>query len=345
VVTNGGFGYGNIPSVSFVGGGGSGAGAYASVSNGAVTGITMTEAGSGYGSLPSVVIDAPNGFLIGQTNSNLAISNANQSSLGYYYVVVSNKVASVTSSVVNLTLLYPPSIISSPSSVNLSQYSSNALSVTASGTPPLAYQWTFNGTNIIGAQNSTYDLTNFDIPNIGNYAAIVSNPYGSVTSAVASVQMIPSLVSAFGGALTLWGQSATLNVGAVGSGTLNYQWYDNGVAIPGANGSNYSFDSIQFTNAGLYSVVVSSDYGSVTNTAYQVVVNPAYVSLKLCANVVIQGTVGYIYIIQSTMDLSNTNSWIVETNLTLSQPIEYWDDTSVDVHTGPQKFYRVLPGQ
>ena len=73
--------------------------------------------------------------------------------------------------------------------------------------------------------------------------------------------------------------------------------------------------------------------------------NPANVSLKLCANVVIHGTVGYTYTIQSTIDLSNTNSWIVETNLTLTQPIEYWDDTSVDVHRDSQKFYRVSPGQ
>jgi hypothetical protein len=40
VVTNGGFGYGNIPNISFVGGGGSGASGYAAVSNGILTNIT-----------------------------------------------------------------------------------------------------------------------------------------------------------------------------------------------------------------------------------------------------------------------------------------------------------------
>ncbi|HWY29867.1 MAG TPA: LamG-like jellyroll fold domain-containing protein, partial [Candidatus Acidoferrum sp.] len=62
VVTNGGFGYGVVPSVSFVGGGGSGAAGFATVSNGAVIAVTVTNTGSGYTSAPNVVIGPPNGF-------------------------------------------------------------------------------------------------------------------------------------------------------------------------------------------------------------------------------------------------------------------------------------------
>ena len=79
-MTNGGFGYGNVPNVSFVGGGGSGASGYGTVSNGILVGITVTNAGGGYASLPAVVIGAPNGYFYGQTNSSLTISNANQNS-------------------------------------------------------------------------------------------------------------------------------------------------------------------------------------------------------------------------------------------------------------------------
>ncbi len=32
------------------------------------------------------------------------------------------------------------------------------------------------------------------------------------------------------------------------------------------------------------------------------------------------------------------------TNIILA-PVEIWDDNSTDVHNGPQKFYKVLPGQ
>jgi hypothetical protein len=117
--------------------------------------------------------------------------------------------------------------------------------------------------------------------------------------------------------------------------------------VQDATNSTLTLDSIQFTNAGLYSVVITSFLGSITNTPEQVVVNPANVSLSLCPNVVIQGTVGYNYTIQSTTNLSDTNAWVTTTNLILTQPIQYWDDISTDVSKpgNPQKFYRVLPSQ
>jgi len=58
-LTDGGFGYTNTPLVRLIGGGGSGAGAYAVVSNGVVTSITVTNAGFGYTNVPLVVIEPP----------------------------------------------------------------------------------------------------------------------------------------------------------------------------------------------------------------------------------------------------------------------------------------------
>jgi hypothetical protein len=59
-VSNGGGGYGaSPPSVTLSGGGGSGAVAYATVTNGVVTAITMSVTGTGYTSAPDVIIDPP----------------------------------------------------------------------------------------------------------------------------------------------------------------------------------------------------------------------------------------------------------------------------------------------
>lgn len=52
---NGGSGYTSAPSVTLVGGGGTGATATATVSGGVVTGVTVTNAGSGYTTAPRVV--------------------------------------------------------------------------------------------------------------------------------------------------------------------------------------------------------------------------------------------------------------------------------------------------
>jgi hypothetical protein len=56
------------------------------------------------------------------------------------------------------------------------------LAVGAGGTPPLSYQWTFQGTNLPGATNASLILTNVQLTHSGNYAVIVTNAVGSATS-------------------------------------------------------------------------------------------------------------------------------------------------------------------
>jgi hypothetical protein len=58
-ITDGGFGYTNAPVVRFIGGGGSGAEGFVTISNGTIISITMTNAGYGYTSAPLVVIEPP----------------------------------------------------------------------------------------------------------------------------------------------------------------------------------------------------------------------------------------------------------------------------------------------
>jgi hypothetical protein len=142
------------------------------------------------------------------------------------------------------------------------------------------------------------------------------------------------------------GQGTSISVGAIGSGDLGYQWYLNGVAIAGATSATLNFESIQFTNGGLYSVVVSSPYGSVTNMA-QVVVNPAGVAIGFSPTLTISGEVGSSYMIQRSTNVADTNSWVTLTNLTLTQPVQIWVDTSIDASSpfNPLQFYRVLWGQ
>jgi hypothetical protein len=159
--------------------------------------------------------------------------------------------------------------------------------------------------------------------------------------------MYPFLASPFLGLVTLWGTTTTISVEAWGTGPLDYQWFDNGVAIVDATNATLTLTSIQFTNAGLYSVVVTSPLGSVTNTPAQVVVNPAGVSLGMYPGVTISGVVGYNYIIQGNPDLTNTNGWTNLAEVTLVQPVQLWVDVSVNAAspTNQHRYYRVLPGQ
>jgi len=72
-----------------------------------------------------------------------------------------------------------------------------SFSATATGTAPLSYQWRLNGTNVFGATNATINLTNTQINNAGNYAVVVTNYFGSVTSSVVSLLVFPPQFTVF----------------------------------------------------------------------------------------------------------------------------------------------------
>ena len=287
------------------------------------------------------------GVIPGATNANLTLNPAQTNDWDNYAVIVSNAYGMATSEVALLVVYVPVTIAAQPISQVVPLYGSATFMVLASGFPAPAYQWTFYGTNLVGATSPMLAIANVDLPNLGYYQALIGNGYSSTNSALAALNMSPSLISPFIGASTTWGKSATLSVGTVGSGELSYQWYFNGAAIDGATSPTLNFTSIQFTNGGLYSVVVSSLYGVVTNVPAQVVVNPAGVSLGLYPGVTISGVVGYSYTIQRTVDLTNTNSWVTMATLTLEQPEQLWVDTNTDASLpeNPHRFYQVLPGQ
>ena len=288
------------------------------------------------------------GAIVGATNSNLILNPALTNYSDSYYVTVSNLYGAVTSEVATAFVYLPVSILSQPASLAVPYSTPATFGVTAYGFPtPTSYQWMFNGTNLLGAISNTLTINNVRLANTGNYQVRVGNGYSSATSDIATLNISPSITSPFSGATTIWGTSATISVGAVGSGTLMYQWYFNGVPIDGANLPSLSFSSIQFTNGGLYSVVVSSPYGSITNFAAQVIINPAGVSLGFYPGLTISGVAGYSYIIQSSTNLADTNDWVTQTNLTLTLPMQLWINTSVDASSpfNPTTFYKVLPGQ
>jgi hypothetical protein len=110
---------------------------------------------------------------------------------GNYTVTVTNLYGSITSSNAMLTVLaLPPTITLQPSNQAVYVGSTANLSVAATGSLPLSYQWNFNGTNIAGATNTTLTLTNVQFSQAGNYAMLVTNAYGSVLSSNASLMVM-----------------------------------------------------------------------------------------------------------------------------------------------------------
>ena len=76
------------------------------------------------------------------------------------------------------------------------------------------------------------------------------------------------------------GETATFSVSATGSVPLNYQWYENGVAIDGATRSSYTTPPLLFKEESTpYSVDVTNAYGQETSSAtLDIVSSDAYVA-------------------------------------------------------------------
>ena len=84
-----------------------------------------------------------------------------------------------------------PAVIGAPPQDTLAlEGTSLRLNLTASGTPPLHYQWLFNDTPITGATNIGLQIENVLANDAGAYRVVVSNPINTVTSQVAQVTII-----------------------------------------------------------------------------------------------------------------------------------------------------------
>ena len=99
-----------------------------------------------------------------------------------YYILAGGYSAHVGNLVLHLAFLTPPLITTQPTNQTVTAGSNVTFSVTASGTLPLSYQWSFNGTNLSGATNTMLMLTNVQVSQAGNYTVLVTNAFGSILS-------------------------------------------------------------------------------------------------------------------------------------------------------------------
>jgi len=135
------------------------------------------------------VFNTLNNRLPGATNDTLILPNVQASNAGNYRVTITNDAGSVLSGSGRLTVVTPPVI--TPANPTASLFADVTLLATNVSAGAISSQWLFNGEPIAGAVTNRLVVTNVQKTNAGAYAFVVTYAFGSVTSQVATLKIVP----------------------------------------------------------------------------------------------------------------------------------------------------------
>jgi hypothetical protein len=142
------------------------------------------------------------------------------------------------------------------------------------------------------------------------------------------------------------GSNATFIVFAEGPAPLWYQWFFNqtNLLASDTNCSSLSLTDVQISDAGNYSVIVSTSYGSVTSSnATLTVIFPPTLALQLLAGyplLHLNGMLRSNFVVEYNTNLADTN-WIILLSVTnlVAYPYPFLDPAGV---VPPARFYRAF---
>jgi len=296
--------------------------------------------------------------IAGATNITLALSNVNYLVSGSYTVIASNAFGATISSPGLLFIqttngTVAPSITSQPAGQSVFTGQNVQFTVSATGTPPLAYHWYFNSTNpISGGSNAVLALNNVQLPDAGSYHVVIANGAGAVTSSVATLtvqSLAPFITAQPTNQSVVPGLNALFAVTADGTAPLGFQWFFNNTnLLAGANASSLTITNVQPAQAGSYVVRITNTVGAVTSA-------PALLQLEGMPNYTGEppGMSGYKQGTDLVLSLAPDNrnrTVLVSTNLLDWQPYSTNGPSSAFVQipisttNGPSRYFRLVIG-
>ncbi len=125
----------------------------------------------------------------GARTATLTLNGVSGPDAGAYSVVVSNDLGQTTSSAAQLAV-GDPIIVAHPANLEVFEGSPASLSVTASGTPPIAYQWRMGGAEIPHGTNATLHFASAQASDDGLYQAVATSPYGQAASSTVRLKVL-----------------------------------------------------------------------------------------------------------------------------------------------------------
>jgi len=216
----------------------------------------------------------------GTGGSNLQILNVQTNDTGGYFAIATNIGGSATSSVATVSVLLPPSITSQPANQAQTQGSSAVLLAAVAGSPPLSYEWLYNGNpladggQISGATTTTSPFRTFNLPTVAFMPcpSQIRSDLRQAARRYSPCSPLRRLLCKPTNQITLQGSNVLLSTAAIGSQPIGYRWFftnaplSDDTRISGSGTASLVITNAQTNDAGGYFVIATNAYGAATSS-------------------------------------------------------------------------------
>ncbi|MDA7510623.1 immunoglobulin domain-containing protein, partial [Verrucomicrobia bacterium] len=151
-----------------------------------------------------------------------------------------------------------------------------AIEAAVTGTAPLVFQWVKDGAALPGATSEALSFSAAQPDDSGIYSLFVTNDAGNVKKDLLDLGVLQplALISQPGEIVQMAQSRAVLEVEVSGDGPLAYQWSKDGESLGFSPVSALTFESLSESDAGLYSVEITSPVSMVTSEPITLTVTP-----------------------------------------------------------------------
>jgi uncharacterized repeat protein (TIGR03803 family) len=233
--------------------------------------------------------------------------------------------------VFSLSLPVSLALVASPQSQTAEGGSTARFTVDATGFPPPAYQWYFNGTNILSSTNTCLELTNVQFARSGAYSAVITNAAGAVTSSPAMFNVIAAVERRPVPGVRVTGQTASLlNVDYVGFLSPAPNWTPLG-SVSLTSTSQYCFDlTLPLPPQRYYRAWQTGTPG----------VMPSLSLPGMVPAITLTGNLGGSLRLDYINQFGPTNAWVTLDTVTLTNSPQLYFD--VTMFRQPTRLYRLV---
>jgi hypothetical protein len=203
--------------------------------------------------------------------------------------------------------------------------------VSTAGEPPPVYQWYLNGTNILSCTSSDLVLTNILFSQSGTYTVVVTNLFGTVTSAPAILNVIAPVDRRPVPGVTVTGASGSLlNVDYANALNPVPAWNTLG-SVSLTSPPQYCFDTAQPLPPQRYYRAWQTGTPSIVPS----------LSLNFVPAITLTGSIGHSLRVDYINQFGPIDAWFTLNTVTLTNTPQLYFDVSAPGQ--PPRLYRIVP--